>query len=56
MLRTILTDKVPLAAVWVFDKRDQISGNNDYSITPTNDRSFMLKAIEAANEKMRRAK
>ena len=49
ILASILKAKVPLAAVWAFDERDQTVGDNDYSITPTNDRSFMLKAIEAAN-------
>lgn len=49
MLNTLVADKVPLASVWAFDKTDQISGASDYSITPTNDRSFMLSLIEAAN-------
>ena len=53
LLASILKAKVPLAAVWAFDERDQTVGNNDYSITPTNDRSFMLKAVEAANMQLR---
>ena len=52
MLNTLVADKVPLAAVWAFDEPDQTMAEgeaNDWSITPTNDRSFMLTAIEAAN-------
>ncbi|MGC9261745.1 MAG: hypothetical protein ACP5I8_16905 [Phycisphaerae bacterium] len=53
ILGSILKAKVPLAAVWAFDKPAQTVANNDYSITPTNDRRFMLRAIEAANIKLR---
>ncbi len=56
ILGSILKAKVPLASVWSFDERSQSSGLNDNSITPTNDRSFMLKAIEAANEQFRKGK
>ncbi|MGC8561267.1 MAG: hypothetical protein ACP5O1_11385 [Phycisphaerae bacterium] len=52
MLHAIVQSKVPLAAVWAFDERGQTSGNHDYSITPTNNRRFMLKAIEAANRRI----
>lgn len=48
-LHSILKAKVALAAVWVFDKRNQTTGNQDYSITGTNGRRFMLKAVESAN-------
>ena len=49
ILHATIKANVPLASVWAFDERGQTVGNNDYSITPTNDRSFMLKAVEAAN-------
>ncbi len=53
ILASILKAKVPLASVWAFDERHQTVGNNDYSITPTNNRRFMLKAIEVANIHLR---
>ena len=49
ILHSILKAKVPLAAVWAFDERNRTTGKQDYSITATNNRRFMLKAIEAAN-------
>ncbi len=52
MLHAIVQSKVPLAAVWAFDERGQTSGKRDYSITPANNRRFMLKAIEAANRQI----
>lgn len=53
ILHSILKSKVPLASMWSFDETSQSSGSNAYSVTPTNDRSFMLRAIEAANEQFR---
>ncbi len=52
MLHAIVQSKVPLAAVWAFDERGQTYGKRDYSITPANNRRFMLKAIEAANRQI----
>ena len=56
ILRSILKAQVPLAAVWAFDERHQTVGDHDYSITPTNNRSFMLKAIERANMKLQQSR
>ncbi|NNM85182.1 MAG: hypothetical protein HKL96_05430 [Phycisphaerales bacterium] len=53
LLSSILKARVPLAAVWAFDERHQTVGDHDYSITPSNNRSFMLKAIERANMQLR---
>ncbi len=52
MLNTLVADKVSLAAVWAFDETGQTLAAGDgsyFSITPTNNRSFMLGLIEAAN-------
>lgn len=53
MLAAIIKAKLPLASVWSFDEHSQTSGAHDYSITPTNNRSFMLRAIESANRLLR---
>ena len=50
ILDSILRNNVPLASVWSFDQRLKSSGPHANSITPTNDRRFMLKAIETADE------
>ena len=52
----LLTDleaaKVDLAAFWVFDLDGQ---KNTWSVTPTNDRAFMLRGAAEANRRWNRA-
>ena len=48
LLNAIEREKVPLAALWVFDFKDQ----GDYSVTATGTRSYQLDAITAANRRM----
>lgn len=50
ILAAIETNRVPLAALWVFDFSSQAK---DWNVTATNDRSWQLDAIEQANERMR---
>lgn len=46
-LTAIEQEKVPLAAVWVFDR-----AGDTFSITPTNDRAYQLQALTAANARL----
>ncbi|HVY72032.1 MAG TPA: cellulase family glycosylhydrolase [Verrucomicrobiae bacterium] len=48
LLGRIEREKVPLAALWVFDFKDQ----GDYSVTSTGGRAWQLEAIAAANRRM----
>jgi hypothetical protein len=50
ILAAIETNRVPLAALWVFDFASQ---DKDWNVTATNDRSWQLDAIQQANERMR---
>ncbi len=50
ILSAIETNRVPLAALWVFDFDDQAK---DWNVTSTNDRSWQLDAIQQANKRMR---
>jgi len=49
LLKAIEANKVPLSAVWVFDHTGQ---NKDWNITFDNKRSYMLKLIAEANQRM----
>lgn len=49
MLHAIEKNKVPLAAVWVFDYRPQ---DGKWNITADNERSYQLRAIADANRRM----
>ena len=49
LLNAIETNRVPLSAVWVFDHAGQ---NKDWNITFDNQRSYMLKLIAKANQRM----
>lgn len=51
ILLAIETNRVPLAALWVFDFDGQA---RDWNVNATNDRSWQLDAIQQANERMRR--
>jgi hypothetical protein len=51
MLEQIEWARVPLAALWVYDFGHQ----TEWSVTATNARAYQLKAIAAANERMRAA-
>jgi hypothetical protein len=48
-LHTIEQAGVPLAALWVFDLKQQ---DKDWNITATNDRAYMLQAIADANRRL----
>ncbi len=50
LLAAIETNRVPLAALWVFDFEGQAK---DWSVTPTNDRAWQLDALQQANERLR---
>lgn len=52
MVQGLITHRVPLAALWVFDFAGQSA---DWSVTPTNDRSWQLDQIARANQAMRGA-
>lgn len=49
MMTALETNKVPLAALWVFDYGPQ---DKDWNVTATNDRAYQLKAIAEANRKI----
>jgi hypothetical protein len=49
LMSAIEANKIPLAAVWVFDHAGQ---NKDWNITFDNKRSYMLKRIAQANQRM----
>lgn len=49
IMDAIEANKVPLSAVWVFDHAGQ---NKDWNITFDNKRSYMLKLIAQANQRM----
>jgi hypothetical protein len=49
LLHTIEQAGVPLAALWVFDLKQQ---DKDWNITATNDRAYMLQAIADANRRL----
>jgi hypothetical protein len=53
ILSAIETNRVPLAALWVFDFEGQAK---DWNVSATNDRSWQLDAIQQANERMRRSR
>ena len=48
MLGMIEKERVPLAAIWVYDFGHQ----TDYSVTGSNERSYQLKAVGEANERI----
>jgi len=48
-LRDIEQAGIPLAAVWVFDLKQQ---DKDWNVAATNDRAYMLKAIADANRRL----
>ena len=50
ILRAIETNRVPLAALWVFDFNSQ---SKDWNVTATNARSWQLESIQRANVQMR---
>ncbi len=50
IVTAIETNRVPLAALWVFDFSSQAK---DWNVTATNGRGWQLDAIQQANERMR---
>ena len=46
LLNVIRKSRVPLSALWVFDLRQQ---ENNWSVTISNERAYMLRAISEAN-------
>ncbi|MDP6633703.1 MAG: cellulase family glycosylhydrolase [Phycisphaerae bacterium] len=50
LIGAIESNRVPLSAVWVFDHAGQ---NKDWNITFDNKRSYMLKLIAQANQRMK---
>lgn len=50
ILSAIETNRVPLAALWVFDFDGQAK---DWNVTATNGRGWQLEAIQQANERMK---
>jgi endo-1,4-beta-mannosidase len=46
LLRAIEINNVPLAAFWVFDFKQQ---DNDWNVTFTNDRAYMIELVRQAN-------
>jgi hypothetical protein len=53
ILIAIETNRIPLAALWVFDFDSQAK---DWNVTVTNERSWQLEAIQQANERLRRGR
>jgi hypothetical protein len=51
ILRAIETNRVPLAALWVYDFGSQAK---DWNVSATNGRSWQLEAITQANERIQR--
>jgi hypothetical protein len=51
LLDAIVSSGVPLAAIWVFDLEQQ---KDTFSITPTNDRAYLLELVSEANSRMKR--
>lgn len=51
ILATLETNQVPLAALWVFDFDGQAK---DWNVTATNGRTWLLDAVQLANERIRR--
>ena len=49
ILRAIETNRVPLAALWVYDFSSQAK---DWNVTATNTRSWQLEAVREANERI----
>lgn len=49
MLDSLLSSNVALAAFWVFDYSDQ----DDWNVTTENERSYQLKRVSEANERLR---
>jgi len=56
MLQSIVESNIALSAVWAFDEPHQTYGKEDYSITATNNRRYMLAAIESANLRLMRGR
>lgn len=52
MLALIERERVPLAALWVFDFAHQ---KDDWNVTADNSRSYQLDAVAAANARLRKA-
>jgi hypothetical protein len=52
-LRAIEKHRVPLAAFWVFDYDQQ---DNDWSVSFSNDRSFMIERVSQLNARLREPK
>ena len=50
LMNAIEAGRIPLSAVWVFDHAGQ---NKDWNITFDNSRSYMLKRITQANQRMK---
>lgn len=51
LVAALETSKVPLSALWVFDYSGQ---DKDWNVTFENQRSYMLKEISQANQRMQR--
>jgi len=49
LLDALVTSGVPLAAIWVYDLEHQ---KDTFSITPGNDRAYLLDLIGEANKRM----
>ncbi len=50
LLQTIEDERVPLAALWVYDHNDQ---DKSWNVTATNERAWQLQAVAKANERIR---
>jgi hypothetical protein len=53
ILAAIETNRVPVAALWVFDFDGQAK---DWNVSATNDRSWQLDALQQANERIRKSR
>ena len=49
ILQAIETNRVPVAALWVYDFNSQ---SKDWNVNATNARSWQLKAIQQVNERI----
>ena len=49
----VIEEHVPLAALWVFDFRRPNRGQLKWNVTVDNERSYQLRAIARANERLR---
>ena len=53
ILSAVETNRVPLAALWVFDFEGQAS---DWNVNATNGRSWQLDALQQANERIAKSR